>query len=193
MRVALSQLDGSKTNLNGSASWVVDDWADRADLVAAIAGSTYIPCLSGLQTFNVFRNQPVIDGGYGNGFEQLCPGGDTSSAACLKLGTWYVGPLGNATCDPVHCDCSRGPDPERNDRVTALYENNPYVDRWALNRVADRCPPAEAPNAFVGSDPYPLPDFVPQYSTIPDIHPVRTIRTIRTIHLGLGGATELIT
>jgi hypothetical protein len=29
MRIAVSQLDGSKTTLNNSASWIVDSWDSR--------------------------------------------------------------------------------------------------------------------------------------------------------------------
>jgi hypothetical protein len=170
VRIALSQLDGSQTNLNNSASWIVGDFTSTMDLANAIAGSSYIPCLSGLDTYTVFRNQPVIDGAYGNGFEDFCPGGDVQ--ACLKLGTWHVGPLGNFTCDPQYCDCATQA-ADRTDRVKTLYSNDAYVDRWALNIVANRCPPSTNPAAYAGLDPYPLPDFVPQDSTRPDIHPVR--------------------
>lgn len=173
VRIAISQLDGSQTNLNNSAVWVVDDFTSRLDLVNAVSASSYIPCISGLDTYTVFRNQPVLDGGYANGFEDFCPGGNVDPEACLKVGTWYVGPLGNFTCDPNFCDCTV-PVNDRMDRVKTLYQNDAYVDRWALNVVANRCPPGPPfDQAYNGSAPYPLPDFVPQYSTIPDIHPVR--------------------
>ncbi|KAI8472321.1 MAG: hypothetical protein J3K34DRAFT_503879 [Monoraphidium minutum] len=95
VRVALSQLDGSKPSLENSASWVIDKWSSKGDLIACLRSTDFLPCFIGLTTYDVFRNSPVIDGGYANGFEQLCPGGDT--ARCLKVdpagdvASWAVG------------------------------------------------------------------------------------------------------
>lgn len=69
-----------------------------------------------------FRNEPVIDGGFGNGFEELCPGGNTG--AC-KAASWYVDPSVDSTCDPVICEeayktgCTA---PERSDCVKPIYK-----------------------------------------------------------------------
>jgi hypothetical protein len=125
VRVALSQLDGSKTVLKDSASWVVNDFADQADLISALTGTDYISCFSGRHTYTLFRNSPVIDGGYGNGFEQLCPNGRTETGACIKVASWFVGDKADATCDATRCKklaISQCKSNDRTDRVTRLYK-----------------------------------------------------------------------
>lgn len=43
-------------------------------------------------------------GGYGNGYEELCPGGTAKSKACLKVAAWIVSPkLADQTCSPTLC------------------------------------------------------------------------------------------
>jgi hypothetical protein len=37
MRIAVSQLDGSKTTLNNSASWIIDSWQGRVSSSAVTA------------------------------------------------------------------------------------------------------------------------------------------------------------
>lgn len=69
--IAMAQLDGSKTNLTDSASWMVNSFDDRADLFSALRGTYYVPGFDGILTYNIFRNQPVIDGAFANGFKQL--------------------------------------------------------------------------------------------------------------------------
>jgi hypothetical protein len=242
--IALSQLDASKTTLSKSASWVVDSFADQSDLIAALTATDYIPCFTGRHTYTIFRNQPVIDGGYANGFEELSAagrggtGGDGCCEGCgeqscltstVKVGSWHVGALGDPTCDPVRCKKSFAQSgcrsADRTDRVTRLYrvsclifrflpplslslsflhtlththkhndththtlpptnqqQNNPYVDRWRLNQIADRCPEPSydaggdyVPGPFADLDPWKAdadyPTFVPQNSVEPDIHP----------------------
>jgi hypothetical protein len=71
MRVAISQLDANKTNINNSASWIVNYWENRADAEATLLATNYISCYSGPTVYTYFRNQPVIDGGYSSGFKQL--------------------------------------------------------------------------------------------------------------------------
>ncbi|KAF6253620.1 hypothetical protein COO60DRAFT_1463118 [Scenedesmus sp. NREL 46B-D3] len=208
MRIAVSQLDGSKTTLNNSASWVVDSWQGRDDLISNLLGTSYLPCFSGPTTYTIFRNQPVLDGAFGNGFKQMCdccnsllclkahdlhakllqhacrssadvfhvaaacsPDGDVHQ--CIKVASWHVGPLGSTTCDQrcgsnwVAAKCAVA---ARNGINPVQYKNNTkLVDRWLLSEVQLRCPEKE----WQGLDPYPLPDYVPQGSTTPDIYPGR--------------------
>jgi hypothetical protein len=41
------------------------------DLIASLLGTSYLPCYSGPTTYTIFRNQPVLDGAFGNGFKQM--------------------------------------------------------------------------------------------------------------------------
>jgi hypothetical protein len=41
------------------------------DLIANLLGTSYLPCYSGPTTYTIFRNQPVLDGAFGNGFRQM--------------------------------------------------------------------------------------------------------------------------
>uniref|UniRef100_A0A383VPF3 PNPLA domain-containing protein n=1 Tax=Tetradesmus obliquus TaxID=3088 RepID=A0A383VPF3_TETOB len=170
MRIAVSQLDGSKTTLNNSASWIIDSWQSRDDLIANLLGTSYLPCYSGPTTYTIFRNQPVLDGAFSNGFKQMCPDGNVTN--CIKVASWHVGPLGSATCDK-RCGSDRLAAkcavPERTTINTVLHKNDQFVDRWLLSEVQLRCPEAD----WKGMDPYPFPYYVPQASTLPDIYPGR--------------------
>lgn len=59
----LSQLNAGSVYLNNSAAWPTRKWRSRYDLAGALAGTNYIPCLSGPDTYTTYRNEPVIDGG----------------------------------------------------------------------------------------------------------------------------------
>jgi hypothetical protein len=48
-----------------------------------------------------------------------------------------------------------------------VQNNSQFVDRWLLSEVQLRCPEQD----WQGLDPYPLPYYVPQSSTLPDIYP----------------------
>ncbi|KAI8468800.1 MAG: hypothetical protein J3K34DRAFT_295115 [Monoraphidium minutum] len=102
VNILVSQLDGNNNDsLANSASWTLDKFKNKADLISALTSTNYIPCYSGMTLFNFHRNEPVIDGGYSSGFKELClkaKGGD-----CLKVASYHVGPLGDATCDPALC------------------------------------------------------------------------------------------
>lgn len=173
VRVGISQLDASSTSLNNSATWVVDEWESARDLLSCLTSTDYIPCFTGSSTYTIFRNQPVIDGGYANGFADLCHNGADD---CLKVSSWYVGPLADHTCDSGVCpaaaatNCSSA---DRTHQVTELYQNGEYVDQWELTQVQQRCPGS----VFGSLPPYPLPEFVPHSgwndTTIPDIYPGR--------------------
>ena len=71
VRVMLSQLDGSRTDLNNTASWPVTSFRNRYDLASALTTSDYLPCFSGPDTFTYFRNQPFIDGGFANSLKEI--------------------------------------------------------------------------------------------------------------------------
>jgi len=92
---------------------------------------------------------------------------------CVKVGTWVVGDLSNHTCDPVRCATSYDADkcagglPGRTDRVLKLYDNPSFTSDFKLEAVRLRCPEEGWKNAA----PFPLPFYVPQSSTMPDIHP----------------------
>lgn len=47
VRVDVSQLDASASAFNGRASWVVEGFGDKADVVSALTATDYIPCFSG--------------------------------------------------------------------------------------------------------------------------------------------------
>ena len=49
LRIAVSQLNGNKMDLNGSASWVVANFTDKRDLKSILTSTDYIPCFSGGQ------------------------------------------------------------------------------------------------------------------------------------------------
>lgn len=124
VRIAFAQLDASKTSLNNSATWIVDHFSSLRDVASALTCTSYIPCMTGPTTYNLFRNQPVIDGGYSAGLEDLCPGGNTQN--CIKLSSYHVHPSANSTCDPALCPqanltggCTSG---DRMDRVKQLYQ-----------------------------------------------------------------------
>jgi hypothetical protein len=55
--------------------------------------------------------------------------------------------------------------------LLCTLQNGPYVDRWKLFEVVQRCPP----ELWQGRDPYPSPNFVPQATPdmLPDIYPGR--------------------
>ncbi|KIZ00987.1 hypothetical protein MNEG_6975 [Monoraphidium neglectum] len=159
VRVAVSQLDASKPSLAGSASWVISSWTSKLDLITSLHSTDFLPCFAGLTTYTTFRNQPVIDGGYANGFEELCP--DSNTAKCLKLASWAVGPFGNLTGCAPH-DASG----DRTDRVKQLYQNPKLSSDWALEYIQEQCPV----DKWSTASPGPLsPKFVPQNSTTPDI------------------------
>lgn len=108
-------------------------------------------------------------GAFGNGFKNLCPGGKTNN--CIKVASWFVGSLGDATCDE-RCGEQRAADKcsvlERTTLNPYLHQNNSrFVDRWQLAEVQLRCPADD----WDGMDPYPLPYYVPHNSTTPDIFP----------------------
>uniref|UniRef100_A0A383VF18 PNPLA domain-containing protein n=1 Tax=Tetradesmus obliquus TaxID=3088 RepID=A0A383VF18_TETOB len=169
MRVAISQLDSTQLYTNNSASWIVDRWQDRADVQATLLATNYISCYSGPTVYTYFRNQPVIDGGYSSGFKQLCPGGRLRD--CIKAASYYVGSeKANTTCDTTRCSSGCGSH-DRTNIITTLYQNGPYVDRWKLFEVVQRCPPT----LWSDGPPYASPDFVPQATAtkLPDIYPGR--------------------
>jgi hypothetical protein len=43
----------------------------RADVMSALLATSYLSCFSGPTPYTIFRNQPVMDGGYSTGFAQL--------------------------------------------------------------------------------------------------------------------------
>ncbi|KAI7842840.1 hypothetical protein COHA_003585 [Chlorella ohadii] len=169
MRIALSQLDASKRDLNDSRSWLIADFFDKADLKSALTATDFIPCFTGDTVYTIFRNHPVIDGGYANGFKELCAGHDIAN--CIKVASWYVGDKANRTCDPNRCAASAASGCTTTERLTTsldLYKNDyRYVDQWPLIDVYQRCPVSNYP----GLAPNPLPDFVPHNQTVIDIYP----------------------
>lgn len=171
VRIAVSQLNANSTHLNGSASWVVSKWSSKADLLSCLMATDHIPCWSSQNVYALFRNQPCVDGGYANGFRQLCK----NASNCLTVSTYYVGQLGDKACDAKLCPQgaqSQCVNAERREPiVTTLYKNPLLVDQWELNQVVDRCPPGAYANGTGATDPYPLPDWVPQNQTLPVIHP----------------------
>ncbi|KIZ05966.1 hypothetical protein MNEG_1991 [Monoraphidium neglectum] len=183
VRVALSQLDAGRTSLNGSASWVVGEWASKADLVSCLTASDHIPCFTGPTLYTMFRNEPVIDGGYANGFEQLCSG----QPECLKVSTFHIGALGDSACDAGLCAsmaASKCASPERREPIPstlyqrcrrgnrcavpscrrllapAIPQNGPLAGQWRIREVAERCGMnATLPVRGGLAGPYPLPDW----------------------------------
>ncbi|KAF8073228.1 hypothetical protein HT031_000889 [Scenedesmus sp. PABB004] len=171
MHIALSQLNANRASLNDSASWVINRWDNKVDLKSCLLGTNAIPCFGTAGMFSIFRNQPVIDGGYGNGFPELCL--DAANKDCFKAGSWVVGPLANHTCDPVKCgkvlyeaNCTVA---KRTVLRHSLYKNTQtYVDRWKLWKIKDRCPTTAWGN---NTPPNPTPAFVPQGLVTPDLYP----------------------
>jgi hypothetical protein len=99
VQVGMSQLDASKETLNGSAAWIVNSWSSKEDVINSLLGTDYIPCFTGPTLYTEFRSQPVIDGGFSLGFDQLC----SNQSNCIKVASYYVGSLANTTCDPLVC------------------------------------------------------------------------------------------
>ncbi|GBF88086.1 hypothetical protein Rsub_00798 [Raphidocelis subcapitata] len=170
VRVGLSQLDAQSRAFNGSASWVVGAFDDKADVVSALTATDFIPCFSGPTTYTLFRDQPVIDGGYANGFQQLC----RNVSSCLTIGSYVVGPLANHTCDAAACPnlakSGCGSDGRAEPIPQTLFKNGPVAAQWKVSALRDRCP-ASAFAAGADTAPYPLPGMVPQSQTDPWIHP----------------------
>lgn len=125
VRVGISQLNASKETLNGSAAWIVNSWTSKDDVVGSLLGTDYIPCFTGPTLYNTYRDQPVVDGGFSLGFEQLC----TNQSNCIKVASYYVGNLANKTCDPSVCPVAAETNCKDAERVepvtTVLYK---YVD-----------------------------------------------------------------
>eukprot|EP00775_Hariotina_reticulata_P013150 gene13150-13280_t len=148
--------------------------ARQADLISTLLATDHIPCIVRDTTYTILRNNPVIDGGYANGFREMCPNGNINN--CIKVGSWHVeGPYADGVCDKrcgsrTATSCKVA---ERNTIVKTLYPTvGQYVDQWPLTRVQMRCPASDWQNNTIASpDPFPLPDFVPQNSTAVDIHP----------------------
>ncbi|KAI8470321.1 MAG: hypothetical protein J3K34DRAFT_261597 [Monoraphidium minutum] len=171
VRIAVSQLNASSTSLNNSAAWVIDNWRSKNDLISCLTTTDFLPCWTAPTTYTIYRNQPAFDGGYGNGYEELCPGGTAKSKACLKVAAWIVSPkLADQTCSPTLCaaaakvNCSY---PGRLDRIKTLYSNPGYIDEWPIASVRERCPTS----SWEGEAPNPLPALVPMDTVTPDIMP----------------------
>jgi hypothetical protein len=161
VRIGLSQLDATKPSLDNSATWVVSSWNSTQDLVDALTATDMIPCFSDTTAFSIFRNQPVVDGGFANGFEDLCPGGNTAN--CIKVASWVTGPLADQTCDHNVCGAScASVDRPASSKVYQLYDNPADRSSWAINAV-NKC---QGTNTIV-----PMGAFIPQNSTLPDIYP----------------------
>lgn len=168
--------------------WLVNRFKNDRELASALTASSHIPCFTGKNTFAEFRGQPVIDGGYANGYEQLCREG---TKKCIKVATWYVeGPFvppEDKVCDPTLCPILAQKNcvvEERKDRLSMLSRSLPYywlsnnlhseyLDMANIDLVKDRCNETVFKRTEKMSDPWPEPAFVPQNSTTPDIHPVR--------------------
>ncbi|KAI8468806.1 MAG: hypothetical protein J3K34DRAFT_295289 [Monoraphidium minutum] len=72
VRILVSQLDGNNgDSIANSASWPLKKFKSKNDLIAALTSTGHIPCYSGTTLFTYYKNQPVIDGGYANGFKEL--------------------------------------------------------------------------------------------------------------------------
>lgn len=174
VRIAVSQLNASQPGLNNTATWVLDEWSSKADLRSAMLSTNWIPCFSGGTTYTIYRNQPVIDGGYSAGFRDLCPSGLEN---CLTVASWHVGDAASQVCDAAKCpssaasSCTSAERPPE-EQVFALYENEGYVDQWPIEEVRQRCPSS----LFASMPPYHTGAFVAHNSiaasnvTI-DIHP----------------------
>ncbi|KAL4424342.1 hypothetical protein ABPG75_001643 [Micractinium tetrahymenae] len=178
VHIALAQLDSQQAHLNGSASWLVGRFSNKEDLKSALAATSYIPGFSGPAPFAVFRGQPVIDGGFANGFKQLC-GHDSG---CLKVASWHVGSQANHSCDPSRCGAFAATDhciaPARQEPIpTRLFQNEGPLEQWPLASLGRHClagTDAEGEAAVACNPeaaPLPLPDFVPHSQVLPDIYP----------------------
>jgi hypothetical protein len=165
VRIAVSQLDAGKTTFVDSASWILSAFADKRDVIAALTTTDMIPCFSSWSTYGVYKNQPVIDGGFSTGFKELCGAGN---ANCLKVSSYVVGSLAShectGKCSAFSSNCVAN---DRLDIRTRPYVNGKFVDRWPIAAVQGRCPTA----TFKTKDPNPLPPFVPHGQLTPDIHP----------------------
>ncbi|KAL4431983.1 hypothetical protein ABPG77_000250 [Micractinium sp. CCAP 211/92] len=179
LHIALAQLDSQREHLDGSASWLVGSFSGKEDLKNALAATSYIPGFSGPAPFVLFRGQPVIDGGFANGFKQLC---GQESGDCLKVASWHVGPRANHSCDPARCGSFAGADrcvaPERKEPIPAdLFKNEGPQEQWPLAAAARRCPTGTGAGGEAAlacskaANVLQLPDFVPHNQVLPDIHP----------------------
>jgi hypothetical protein len=189
VKIAVSQLNAAKTTFEDSASWVISSFVDKRDVIAALTTTNMIPCFSGLSTYGIFRNQPVIDGSFGSGFKELCAG---NADKCVKVAVWTVGDLASNNCTAAcrgEVDFANGCAVERRLSVrTRMYNNGKYVDRWPITEVQGRCPwPTASDPLFQGKDPYPLPPHVPQDQVTPDIYPVSEEGFLLVVGVGCTG------
>ncbi|PRW50935.1 Patatin-like phospholipase domain-containing 2 [Chlorella sorokiniana] len=165
VRMGISQLDASQPTFNGSAAWVVDSYTDKADAMSAMFATSCLPCFLVNTSFCMFRDQPVLDGGYSVSWEQLCPGGDTANCIKVSAETSTAIHLGQLSGE----ECAAKLD-TREEAVTQLYQNDlANAAEWPLADMADRCPEAE----WEGQEPY-VPKatmFEAFYPVVPDIYP----------------------
>lgn len=128
--------------------------------------------------YRMYRGQPVIDGGFANGFDQLCPKG-----GCITVASWHVGQQANHTCNPAACgrfaSVGRCSAPERQGTIPRqLFQNDGPPNAWALASIGRQCVNSSTADvdhtqcsAELLHNTLPLPDFVPHNQSLPDIHP----------------------
>ena len=102
---------------------------------SALASSS-LACFMMPTTYAIFRNQPVIDGGYAVGLKELCGG-----KPCVGIASYYVGSQhADTTCHteaPYNCTAPCR-SPERTKLVKKLYRNTKLVDQWVIKNVENR-------------------------------------------------------
>jgi hypothetical protein len=69
--IAMSQLDSSKYTFANSAVWVVNKYKNDNDLASVLTATSQLPCFTSRNTYAVYQGQPVLDGAFANGFEEL--------------------------------------------------------------------------------------------------------------------------
>lgn len=106
-----SAADITDDKLRGASPWAISSFATPADVVGAVSSSSFLPCWSAPIPFYVYKNKPVIDGGFSTDFAAMCAAalnGTAEGTECVRV-AWsaVIGPFvkpGNADRSGKSCE-----------------------------------------------------------------------------------------
>ena len=91
-----SAADIADDKLGGASPWTISSFSSPTDVVNAVSSSSFLPCWSAPVPFYVYKNKPVIDGGFSAGFGDLCAAalnGTATGTQCVRVaGSAFIGP-----------------------------------------------------------------------------------------------------
>ena len=83
-----SAADIADEKLHGASPWPVSTFTSPSDVVGAVSSSSFLPCWSAPLPFYVYKNKPVIDGGFSTDFGMMCAAalnGTKSGTECVRV------------------------------------------------------------------------------------------------------------